>query len=121
MSGSKGKDIIFAGFATDLSKLPPHWRRLATFISENDEHGADTPRDAAVVYLFSEDTEYSTQLLSLFTYLHQCTSPSTEVVVDARDDPNTTMRVFPFAAESDMVKVSHLMHLREILWPHGSV
>ena len=89
--------ILLSGFADDLDRFISEFGSIPVDIQTVTENAteADIPEAAEmVVYVFSEDTGYSSQLHSIFTYVHDRVQTSKEYLL-ALGNVDLDKSVFP--------------------------
>lgn len=79
-----GRTVLLAGFSDDLSAVKSQLGPLSVDVATLDETTPDDailPRNATVVYVFSRDTGYSSQLMSWFAWVHDKLNPRPEYLM----------------------------------------
>ncbi len=105
------KKAIVAGFAEDIVRLAETVTEVGScfWVDENTIGGTKLPETTGIVYVYSGDTGYSSQLLGIFTWLHGI-HPDWECIVTV--EPLEIGRiVFAFAAGFPVVSPEELREL----------
>lgn len=109
MTDASVASAIIAGFADDLalvvSELPAGVRYAK--IDENTAPGAEVLQADVVVYVFSADTGYSSQLLGRFTSIHHHARAREEYLLGV-GDVKLPEEAFPFARQFEVISMKEL-------------
>jgi len=107
----ENSQILILGWAEDVAlvaeKLPYSTGRA----HENSDHKLIPTDLEMVVYIFSRDTGYSSQLLSLFSYVHAGIVPRNEFVLSL-GKVDLKSQVFPVISGVPEISLDTLCSLR---------
>jgi hypothetical protein len=100
---------ILAGFASDLDIVESGLPDVGVCFRVDDKtpESCVLPKVEIVVYVFSEDTGYSSQLLSWFTWIHHSVGASEEYVMKV-GNLDLARAVFDFAKGFSVTSIAEL-------------
>ena len=103
-------NTILAGFSDDLTRVEDAISEETIHILKVDEttsENAGLPKVTTVIYVFSPDTGYSSQMLSWFTWIHHDVKAPNEFVL-VLGDMDIEKVVFDFAKDFPKIFIDDL-------------